>query len=63
MKPQTVARANFFEYPRQVPVSLIQTGPKTFVWAAGSFRMTNVPSFRSKDAAIAFAIENGWRLS
>ena len=63
MKPVTVARASFFEYPRQISVSLIQTGPKTFVWAAGSFRMTNVPSFRSKDAAIAFAIENGWGLS
>ena len=63
MKPQTVARASFFEYPRQVPVSLIQTGPHTFVWAAGSFRLPDVPSFRSKDAAIRFAIENGWRLS
>jgi len=62
MKPVTVARASFFEYPRQVSVSLVQRGPKTFVWTAGSFRM-DIPAFRSKEAAIAFAAENGWRLS
>lgn len=63
MKPVTVARASFFEYPRQVSVSLVQRGPKTFVWICGLYRVPDTASFRSKEAAIAFAAENGWRLS
>lgn len=59
---KTIATAAYKSYPREYVVRLIQTGPKTFVWMSGSFRMSGIPNFRTSEAALSFASENGWTI-
>ena len=58
----TVAKASYFEYPRSYSCDLRQVGPRSFRWACGSFWMAGIEMFRSADAALKFAADNGWKV-
>ena len=60
---ERIATATYFSHPREYLVRLYKFGPKTFTWMSGSFRVSGLPNFRSAEAALQFATDNGWTVS